>query len=246
MLVTGASRRVGIGSGVCVGLAADGWDVAFTYWRRYDQRMAWGSNDEDLEQTAEAIRAAGGRTASIEADLSQIDSIPRIFDEAEGALGPVTALVIGHCESVNSDLRSTTVESFDLHMAVNARAPWLLVREFATRYRGQFGQGRIVALTSDAATGNLPYGASKGALDRIVIAAAREFADLGVTANVINPGPTATGWITSEQAEIIAAETPLGRVGTAHDAAALVTFLCSDRGGWINGQLLHSDGGIHA
>ena len=61
-------------------------------------------------------------------------------------------------------------------MAVNARASWLLIRQFAERYQGPFGRGRIVALTSDHTAGNLPYGASKGALDRIVIAAARESA----------------------------------------------------------------------
>lgn len=231
---------------MCLDLAADGWDVAFTYWRRYDQRMPWGSDDDDIERTASAIRATGGRAASVEADLSHTDSALQVFDAAEEALGPVTAMVIGHCESVNSGIHDTTVDSFDLHMAVNARASWLLIREFAARYRGEFGDGRIIALTSDATAGNLPYGASKGALDRIVIAATRELADLGITANVINPGPTDTGWITPEQAEAITAETPLRRLGSTDDAAALVTFLCSERGGWINGQLLHSDGGIHA
>ena len=69
-------------------------------------------------------------------------------------------------------------------------ASWLLVREFGRRFRGARGCGRIVALTSDAVIDNLPYSASKGALDRIVIAAATEFRDLGITANVVNPGPT--------------------------------------------------------
>jgi NAD(P)-dependent dehydrogenase (short-subunit alcohol dehydrogenase family) len=75
------------------------------------------------------------------------------------------------------------------------------VREFARRFRGTRGRGRIVALTSDHVAGNLPYGASKGALDRIVLAAATEFghAGCGITANVVNPGPTDTGWMTNEQ-----------------------------------------------
>lgn len=245
-LVTGAGRRAGIAAAVCRDLAADGWDVAFTYWQPYDRRMAWGSDAEAPHLLTDAVRAAGAGSVSVEADLSRVDSVPQLFDAVEAALGPVSALVIGHCESVDSDIRSTTVDSFDLHMAVNARAPWLLVRELATRYRGAFGAGRIVALTSDATVRNLPYGASKGALDRIVVAAARELSDLGITANVVNPGPVDTGWMSSELAEAIVAQTPLRRLGAPADAAALVTFLCSARGGWVNGQLLHSDGGLHS
>jgi 3-oxoacyl-[acyl-carrier protein] reductase len=107
----------------------------------------------------------------------------------------VTALVMCHCESVDSGLLDTNLESFDRHFAVNARASWLLIREFGRRFRGPHGTGRIISLTSDATVGNLPYGASKAALDRITLAAARELEHLGVTANAINPGPVDTGWM---------------------------------------------------
>lgn len=103
------------------------------------------------------------------------------------ALGNVAALVMCHCESVDSGLLDTTTESFDRHFAVNARASWLLIREFGRRFRGPHGTGRIISLTSDATVGNLPYGASKAALDRITLAAAHELAHLGVTANAIHP-----------------------------------------------------------
>ncbi len=124
-----------------------------------------------------------------------VEAAARVFEAAETAVGPVTALVLAHAEGVESDIMTTTVESFDRHFAVNARASWLLAREFARRFRGEPGRGRIVALTSDHVAGNLPYGASKGALDRIVLAAATEFGHdgRGITANVVNPGPTDTG-----------------------------------------------------
>jgi 3-oxoacyl-[acyl-carrier protein] reductase len=67
-----------------------------------------------------------------------------------------------------------------------------------------------------------------------------------VSANVVNPGPTDTGWLTPELRTALAARTPLGRIGSPQDAAALVGFLCSADGGWVNGQLLHSDGGFSA
>ena len=81
-------------------------------------------------------------------------------------------------------------------------------------------------------------------MDRITLAAAHEFGHLGITANVINPGATDTGWMSQEQIANIARQTPLGRVSQPQDCANLVSFLCSEQGGWINGQLLHSNGGI--
>ena len=118
------------------------------------------------------------------------------------------------------------------------------MRELGRRFRGEHGTGRIVALTSDHVAGNLPYGASKGALDRIVLAAASEFRDLGITANVVDPGPTDTGWMTADQMATFSRHTPGGRVGRPEDCANLVRFLCSGAGGWVNGQLLRSDGGF--
>jgi 3-oxoacyl-[acyl-carrier protein] reductase len=98
-------------------------------------------------------------------------------------------------------------------------------------------------MTSDHTVGNLPYGATKGALDRIVLAAAHELAHLGVTANVVNPGATDTGWMDERLVAQVVAATPLGRLGQPEDAANLVGFLCSAAGGWVNGQLLTSNGG---
>ncbi len=245
-LVTGVGRRAGIGAAIARELAADGWDVAITFWRAYDERMPWGSDGAGPASIAADLCAAGGRSIAVEADLGDADAIPGLFARIEDDLGAVTALVLSHCESVDSDLRTTSVESFERHMNINARASWLLIREYAGRYRSEFGRGRIVALTSDHTAGNLPYGASKGALDRIVLAAARELADLGVTANVVNPGATETGWMSAAQVQAAIAASPLRRVGVPADAAALVSFLCSSRGGWVNGQLLHGDGGIHA
>jgi 3-oxoacyl-[acyl-carrier protein] reductase len=243
-LVTGASRKIGIGTAIASTLAASGWDIAMTYWQPYDASMPWGSDPKEAQALRSTLEGWGGRATAMEIDLSLADSASRIFDQVERDLGPITALVMAHCYSVDSDILSTSLESFDRHFAINARATWLLVQAFGKRFRVESGTGRIIAITSDHTAGNLPYGASKGAMDRIVLAAAQEFRALGVTANVINPGATDTGWMSDEFKTEIQNLTLLGRVGRPQDCANLVKFLCSKEGGWINGQLLYSNGGL--
>ncbi len=245
-LVTGAGRERGIAFAVALRLAETGWDVAFSHWPQYDAGMPWGRDTDAAARLGERLTALGARSLAVEADLADPAAPAALFDTVQRELGPVTALVLLHAESVDSDLSGTTVESFDRHFAVNARATWLLVREFAARFTGapESAVGRIIAFTSDHTAGNLPYGSSKGALDRIVLAAGQELAGRGITANVINPGPVDTGWMTSELIAEIVSSTPLGRLGTPRDAAHLVGFLCSPEGGWINRQLLMSNGGL--
>ena len=243
-LVTGVGRTIGIGAGIAAQLAASGWDIAFTYWTPYDGRMPWGTEGGATAAITESLTGFGARAVPIEADLADPDEPARIFDEAERRVGSPTALVMCHCESVDSGLLDTTVESFDRHFAVNARATWLLIREYGLRFRGAHGTGRIISLTSYAVVHNLPYGASKGALDRITLAAAHELAELGISANVINPGPIDTGWMSDQVRADCLRQTPLGRLGTPQDTAHLVDFLCSRQGCWVNGQLLLSNGGF--
>lgn len=237
VLVTGVGRPNAIGTGLVRRLGSDGFDVAFA-----DLQPDPGFP----EALAADVEASGGRVCGYVADLSDpagpLNLVARVRDE----LGPVQALVMSHAHSVDSGILDTSVEAFDRHFAVNTRGSWLLIRAFAEQFpSGAFGLGRIVALTSDHTAHNLPYGASKGALDRIVKAAAVELAHLGITANLINPGPIDTGWMTPELVEQLTAETALGRLGRPQDTADLVAFLLSESGGWITGQLLHSNGGFH-
>ncbi|MFE4949873.1 SDR family oxidoreductase [Leifsonia sp. NPDC056665] len=236
VLVTGVGRPAAIGAGIVRRLAADGWDVAFA-----DLEPEPGFP----EALAEEAGSPGARVVGFTADLSTEDGPQDLIRRVRAELGPIRALVGSHAYSVDSGLLDTSVAAFDRHFAVNTRGSWLLIRAFAEQFESEPGSGRIVALTSDHTAHNLPYGASKGALDRIVIAAAVELAHLGITANLINPGPIDTGWMTPGLAETLAGETALGRLGRPQDTADLVAFLLSPSGGWINGQLLHSNGGFH-
>lgn len=214
-LVTGAARANSIAAGIVPRLRADGWTVVTS----------------DLDDADHA------------ADLSTADGPERLIAEVVEAHGPLSALILSHAHDVESGVFDTTAESFDRHVAVNARASLLLIAAFA---RQAEEGGAIVALTSDHVTGNLPYGASKGALDRLVISAARELGPRGISANVLNPGPIDTGWMDDETRAGLAGMTPLGRLGTPSDIAAVVSFLVSDEGRWISGQLLQADGAFSA
>lgn len=257
-LITGVGRRRGIGAGIAAGLAADGWDLALSYWTPYDDRIDLDRGADDPHSLAEELRATGRRIELIPADLADPAAASALVDQASERLGSLDALVMSHCESVDSSILDTTVESFDRHYAVNVRAVWLLIAAFArsladrsenhvqTEQTGQAGQpgASVIALTSDHTVHNLPYGATMGALDRLVLASAHELGHLGLRANVINPGPIDTGWMSDEIRASGLAQQPTGRLGRPDDIANLVRFLVSEQGSWINGQLLYSNGGF--
>jgi 3-oxoacyl-[acyl-carrier protein] reductase len=238
-LVTGVSRLGGIAAAVARSLADAGWTVAGNGYRPYDETEPWGAQSDAPEQ----LLAEGVLADWSEDDLGDAAASQGVVEAAERAVGPLTALVIAHTESRQGGVLETTAAEFDRHMAVNARATLLLCAEFARRFRGERGSGRIVAFTSGALHGEVAYGASKGALERVVLAAAAELGPRGITVNAVDPGATDTGWISPELYERIGESVPLGRVGRPEDAAELVTFLCSPHGGWITGQILVSDGG---
>ncbi len=242
-LITGVGRRVGIAAGIAARLADDGWDLALSYWRPYDADLHHRSSDDEPAQLAEDLRRRGARVQLLPGDLADPSEPARLIQEAVAALGPLRGLVLSHAESRDSAILDTTVESFDRHMAVNARASWQLVAAFARQAeRG----GSIVALTSDHSAFNLPYGVSKGALDRIITAAARELGERGIRANLVNPGPVDTGWMDDALRTELTRRQPTGRLGAPADVARIVSFLLSDDGAWTTGQLIHSDGGFSA
>jgi len=215
-LITGAARVNSLAAGIALRLKADGWGVA----------------------TSDVA------AADYPCDLSAPDGPQTLMDGVNRDRGPVRALVLSHAHEEASGVLNTTAESFDRHVAVNARASMLLIAAFARQVPSD--GGAIVALTSDHTTGNLPYGASKGALDRIVVSAARELGPMGISVNALNPGPIDTGWISEDLRSELLVQHPLGRLGEQSDIAAVVAFLVTRQGRWISGQLLHSDGGFSA
>ena len=249
-LVTGASRRRGIGAAVCRALAAGGADVVFTHWDAYDRGSPWGADEEGPGALLAELRGMGVRVEALEMDLSPPDAAGRVLDEATERLGLPAILINNAAHSTNGGYETLDAAALDAHYAVNVRTTTLLSVEFARRHAaaGQTTGGRIVNLTSGQSRGPMPdelaYAASKGAIEAFTVSLAAGVARLGITVNAVNPGPTDTNWMTEEIKAALLPRFPFGRLGQPADAARLVAFLASDDGAWITGQILHSEGGF--
>jgi 3-oxoacyl-[acyl-carrier protein] reductase len=242
-LVTGVSRKAGIAAAICRALVQGGWDIAGVGYRLYDASMPWGSRYEDPAELVDELRRGDGEAVWAEADLSDSEVAPQLFDGAE-TLGTVRALVNCAAHSTRGGLLACSVDDFERHMAVNARATLLLSAEFARRFQGPEGSGRIVNfLSGPPLVGEIAYAASKGAVEWITYSCAGELAAKGITVNAVNPGPNDTGWMDEKTASEVRRWSPMGRIGTPEDVAGLIAFLCSDAARWITGQVLTCDGG---
>lgn len=245
-LVTGASRRIGIGAAICRALAGDGIPVAFTYWQSYDRQMTWGADADAPALLKAELAAMGVRSLALEADLSQPDTPERVLEQVEEELGAPSILVNNATYSVNGDYEQLDAASLDAHYAVNMRGTFLLSALFARRFKGE--AGRIINLTSGQALGpmsdELAYAATKGAVEAFTLSLAGGVAKLGITVNAVDPGPTDTGWMSPELKQVLAPRFPTGRIGQPQDAARLIAFLASEEAGWVTGQIIHSNGGF--
>ena len=245
-LVTGASRSIGIGAAIVRRLAAAGADVAFTHFLAYDRAMYDSPENGPLELVRD-VEAMGRRAFAYEVDLSQPGIAEPLLDAVDTALGPVDILVNNAAYSTHDDWASLTEESLDRHIAVNYRATAMLTATFARRFTRGEG-GRVINFSSGQHLGPMPnelaYAASKGAIIAFSTSIAPDLARLGITINVVNPGPTDTGWMTDELKEAIVSKTASGRAGVPDDAARLVAWLASDDAAWITGQVIDSEGGF--
>jgi 3-oxoacyl-[acyl-carrier protein] reductase len=263
-LVTGVSRRVGIGMAVARRLAGLGADLFVTSWTAHDREQPWGADPDGIEAVLAELRAgpmaspappavpaAGdpvvGRVEHLEADFLDPDAPDQVMAAAVKAFGHVDVLVCNHARSSSGGLGQLTAAELDASFAVNTRAVLLLVQAFAAQHAGRPG-GRVVLFTSGQQLGpmsdELAYATSKAALVGITASLADPLADQGITVNTVNPGPTDTDYVDQATRERVAARFPAGRWGAPDDAARLVAWLCTDDAAWVTGQVINSEGGF--
>lgn len=240
-LVTGVSRRQGIGYAIARRLAGLGAELFVQHHVAHDAEQPWGADSID-----EVVAGVGAQALGI--DLAEPDAPDRLMAAAVEAYGRVDVLVCNHARSGgDGPLGELTAEMIDGHYAVNTRSSILLAQAFARQWQGSTG-GRIVFMTSGQDLGAMPsevaYAASKGALSSIVETLSYQLVGRGITVNAVNPGPVDTGWAGPELEELVQRKMPLGRWGQPDDPARLISWLCTDDAAWITGQVINSEGGF--
>jgi 3-oxoacyl-[acyl-carrier protein] reductase len=255
-LVTGVSRRAGIGYAIARRLAAQGASLVIHHYAPHDRDQPWGADpggpDAVIGGVTEALADPDAAVWHQEADLSDPDAPSRLIESAAVTSRFLDILVCNHARSGgDGPLGTLTAGMLDGHWAVNTRASILLAQAFAERHDGRPG-GRIVFMTSGQdlgpMTGEVAYAASKGALASITKTLADQLADRGITLNTVNPGPVDTGYAAfADQPdihEIVRRHFPRGRWATPDDPARLIAWLVTDEAAWITGQVINSEGGF--
>lgn len=262
-IVTGVTRRIGIGAAIARTLAARGADLLLHGWAPADADSAKGIDPDGAEAIAAELRAEGRRVSFISADFTDPEAPAAVLQAGVDRLGHVDILVANHARSTPwAPLADLNAAEIDASHAINTRSTLLLVKEFARHFAGAVDPatpagdvpeydgsgGRIVLFTSGQHSGpmplEIPYAASKAALAGITASLAAAVARQRITVNCVNPGPTDTGWATPEITAAALQNMPFGRWGRPADAAALVAFLVGPEGGWVTGQVINSEGGF--
>jgi 3-oxoacyl-[acyl-carrier protein] reductase len=246
-LVTGVSRRKGIGFAIARRLASMGADLFLHSFAPYDRAQPWGEDLGGISAILDELRQHGSRVEHLEADLFSASAPSEITSAAVACFGHVDILILNHAYSTSQAFEDLTADEIDRHLLVNVRGSLLLVQEFARQHDGRPG-GRVVLLTSGQhlgpMTGEIAYAASKGALHQITASLSDLLVARGITVNAVNPGPTDTGYADPEAHAQVLRQMPLSRWGQPDDAARLVAWLVADEGQWVTGQVINSEGGF--
>jgi 3-oxoacyl-[acyl-carrier protein] reductase len=251
-LVTGVSRRAGIGYAIARRLAALGASLFLHHYEPHDRDQPWGADpggiNAVIEGVASAPAAEGARVHDAELDLAEPRAPEQLINAATAQFGHLDILICNHARSGgDGPLGCLDAVMLDAHWAVNTRSAILLAQAFAAQHDDRPG-GRIIFMTSGQdlgpMTGEIGYAASKGALASITRTLADYLADRPITLNTINPGPVDTGYATPEDHENVRRHFPQGRWGMPDDPARLIAWLATDEAAWITGQIINSEGGF--
>jgi glucose 1-dehydrogenase len=240
-IVTGASS--GIGQSIAMRLAREGVNVLIDYI----------GQSEEADKTAQAAQALGVRAVAVQADVSRVEAVEMLIEEAWKAFGAVDILINNAGMEKKSDFPDTTEDDYDHVLGVNLKGPFFLTRAFVKRLIAAKKPGRVINISSVhedmAFPGFATYCASKGGLRMLMRDLAVELGPAGITINNVAPGAIQTPINKSlledkPKLNALLAQIPLGRLGTPEDVAGLVAFLASEDAAYITGSTFTIDGGL--
>lgn len=237
-LVTGGTR--GIGSAIVKQFAASGATVATNY-----------RNQEQAEKFQAQIKKAGFDVHIYQADVSDFDACRQLIATVEQDLGPIDILVNNAGVTQDTTLRKMTREQWDTVMRINLDSVYNMCRNVIEGMLER-GSGRIINISSingqKGQMGQSNYAASKAGMHGFTMALAQEVARKGITVNTVSPGYIATDMVMAVPEETrnkIVAQIPVSRLGTPEEVADIVTFVASDKAGFITGADISANGGQH-
>lgn len=236
-VVTGASK--GIGAGIAKAFGAAGATVIVNY----------ASSKSDADNVVSQIESQGGKAFAIQADMSKSVEVIQMFDAIRRDFGTLDILVNNAGVAVFQMIEDLTEEAFHQQFNVNVLGYLLATREALKQFSTS---GSIInvssILSTDPYLASSVYSATKGAVDTLTFALARELGSRGIRVNSILPGHTNTpgtdGNFTGELGEKLIAGTPLGRFGEPEDIAPVVVFLASEEAHWVTGESIRVSGGV--
>jgi 3-oxoacyl-[acyl-carrier protein] reductase len=237
-IVTGASK--GIGAGIAKAFGIAGAVVVVNY----------ASGESDANKVVDEIQSNGGKASTIQADMSNSEDVKRMFETAKSKYGTIDILINNAGLAVFEMIEDFTEEAFHKQFNLNVLG-YLLTCQQAVKHMGIQG-GSIINISSILSTdpylASSVYAATKGAVDTITLALARELGPRNIRVNSILPGhtntPATAGNFEGELGEKLIAGTPLGRFGEPEDIAPLAVFLASEDSHWITGESIRASGGV--
>lgn len=236
-IITGASR--GIGRKIAEQLADLGISVVINY----------NSNKEEADNVVEGIISHGGKAIAIQADISKVSDIKKLFKQTIETYGEINILINNAGVMINNPITNITEEEFDRHFSINVKGTYFACQEAMKHMENN---GKIINFSTSVTSAMFPsysvYAASKGAVEQITRQLAKEFGSKGITINAIAPGPIKTELFllgkTEQQIDALSKMNSFGRLGEAKDIADVIELLISDKAHWITGQTIKVNGGF--
>ena len=245
-LVTGVSRRIGIGAAIVKRFLDDGASVFATGWAPHDAEMPAGADPGGEEALIAELNSGPERFHYEAIDLEDPNAPERLVASTIERFGTIDIVVANHARSCSQTLREVTAEELDKSWAVNTRASVLLAKSLL-QLRPPGPNGRLILFTSgqhlSPMRGEIPYVVSKGAIHQATASLADSMAEAGITVNCVNPGPVDTGYLFGDVHREVANRFPSGKWRQPSDVARLIAWLASDESEWITGQVIDSEGG---